>query len=240
MSKMFKYTDEEMIVLKNFAAINPNMIILPDKFTVINGLKKSVIAYYQFEKPYDYSPYGIYDLNEFRNLMDQMDEWELHVKERYVAILDKGNNSEVKYNLTANKYLPEISERVPENFEKTSKELEFKLTAEKLSSLVKITSILNSERIYFRNDPKGRLQMISAGVNLEESINPFEITLQKDDIEVNNLGDDVLYFDAKEFKILPGEYSVKIAAKGISHWHNELSPQVDYYIGIKKAEKDEG
>ena len=49
----FQFNEKETNILKNFAAINPSMIVEPTGLKVINN-SKSVIGFYEFEQSYDF------------------------------------------------------------------------------------------------------------------------------------------------------------------------------------------
>lgn len=231
MSK-FTYTAEEIRVLKNFDEINHNMIIHPDGFKVINGTKRSVVGYYNFETPYDYKEFGIFDVREFLTVLG-METHTLEVKDQYVEIEDLRTGATVKYNLTPLEMMPEVKD-VHEKFEKLSINLEFSLSNENLVKIKKATNILKAERIYFesRDDT---IRIICAGSVLTNSINPYEVPIKDEDIKQNDL-DGILFISVDEFLLLEGDYHVKLSEKGISQWYNE-GIKVEYFVGVTKYEE---
>ena len=60
----FSFDDKTMKVLANFSAINPSMIIQPDKLSVINNTN-SCIGLYPFAKGFDFEEFGLYEAPEF-------------------------------------------------------------------------------------------------------------------------------------------------------------------------------
>lgn len=228
----FSYSDTEIKVLKNFASINPSMIILPDKFAVVNGLKKSVVAYYNFETPYQYNPYGIFDLDEFLTTIGSMSECQLEVEEGIVTISDDRNNIKSRYNTSPMDMLPEVKD-VTRKFEQVPIQMEFKFTSEKIAILKKVTNILKHERIYFESTDDG-IRIIAAQKSLANKTNPTELMITGELLIKNELDrNTVLYLNLDELNILDGDYHVKISDAQISHWHNEFL-NVDYYIGVNK------
>ena len=238
--KKFQYTAEELKVLSNFATINQNMIILPDKFAVINGAKKSVVGYYKFDKKYDYEPYGIFNLPEFLTLMKvYKDEYELAVHDKYVEVFYPSSNSGTKYNLTPHELLPQVGE-ISEKFSKLEINLDFDLPAENIVTLKHVANILGLERIYFQSVASQEIILLTAAKkHLEKAENPHVVTIndKKTNLRVNSLGDTVLYINVDELQILEGDYRVRISSRGISHWENQFL-NVEYYIGVNTLETE--
>ena len=227
----FRYTDTEMKVLKNFSTINPNMVVFHDKFAVIDGPNKSVVGSYKFKTPYEYDSFGIFQMDELLSIVSQVKEHELEVNEKHVSIFDKSVDSETKYNLTPQTLLPNIdTDTLMNRFDEQEANLEFVFTAEKLNSIKKISQILKCERLFFES-LKGKIRIIAAQKSLLQSVNPHEIIINSDDITTNNLGDDIVFINVDEFRLLEGDYDVRLCKSGISHWHNKFV-DVDYYIGL--------
>lgn len=233
----FKYNEEELKVLKNFSTINPNMVVLPDKFAVINGAKKSVVGYYTFDTPYDYEPYGIHNLPEFLTLV-QLDDYELEVSDKYVEVSYPSSKSSTKYNLTDNEFLPEVG-NISSKFEQLDVELDFDLTGEKLNTLKKVVNVLRHERIYFQTF-EDTILMTSTNKSLLHAEKPHSIVIDSkaNDIRENSLPEDViLYVNVEELHVMEGDYKVKISAKGISKWENQFM-DVQYFIGVNTMESE--
>ena len=243
MSREFSFTEEELKVLTNFVQINPNMVFQLEGFSVVNE-RKSVIAYYTFEKEYDYEVFGIGLCDEFLNIVKGISNFKLKTSDTCIDIIDvnsaeKGKSyNKIRYNLTPLKILPKVSNKVPENFkEQGDPNLEFILTSENLAKLKKISAVLKLQRLFIQNGINDNLQLIAGtGKELDSSTNQFEINIDKDFVNHNDLEDKILSLTVNDINsLIDGEYKVKLSLmedKGISHWHNNLSPTIDYYIGL--------
>ena len=231
----FKYTPEELKILKNFATINDNIIIHPHQFSVINGARKSVVAFHVFENTYEHEPYGIFNLREFITLLEiDSGEYELEVHDRYVQVSYTTSKSATKYQLTDMELLPAVGS-ISEKYDKLDTELAFELSSEKIAILKKVTNILALERIYFQT-VGDKILITATNKSLDDATNPYIITL--DSWSANALPEDVvLYVKVEEFKIMDGDYSVSISAKGISKWTNTFQ-NVDYYLGVNTLETE--
>ncbi|NCP97674.1 hypothetical protein GW820_02185, partial [archaeon] len=92
--KSFMYTDTEITVLRNFSSINTSMVLKGTGFSVINN-SKSVIGNFEFEQPYDYESFGIYETSEFLTALNAMKDPKIVVSEKYLTIMD--GTSKLKY-----------------------------------------------------------------------------------------------------------------------------------------------
>lgn len=235
--EQFQYNEDELRVLKNFATINPNIIIYPNRFVSINGPKASLVGVYDFEKSYKHEPYGIFDLNEFLSLLSQFKDFWLEVHDKYILVGDDNSSTKVKYNLTPVDLIKSVPvDKLEFNWSEIDKEIEFTFTAENLNTLKKIRSVLASERLFLQSKPDDACIVVTAADKiLEDSTNPLTIKVQAEHIKTNDLGDDILYLNAEELKILPGDYEVGASVKGLSFWSNQTF-NVRYYIGVFKVD----
>ncbi len=242
MSK-FSYTEEEIKILKNFAEIHSGMIIKPDNFMVVNGMDKSVVGVYKFENPYDYDEYGIYDLKEFLSGIG-LYESELEIHEKYVSISNTKQGIQTKYRNTSLDMLPEVKD-LSEKMSQIDCELEFSLTAEKYNVLKKIIQVYGADRLYFRALDNKSIRLVAGWKLQSDSFDPelqenaTEIIFKDDEVQSANLPDDtVLYIKVDEFKLMEGDYNVKISSKGISNWKHQHIQTLQYFIGIANIQED--
>lgn len=242
MSK-FTYTEEENKILKNFADIHTGMIIYPDKFMVVNGLDKSIVGIYYFENPYDYEPYGVYDLKEFLSGVNLYNS-ELEIHDKYINISNSKQGISTKYRNTSLDMLPEAKD-LSEAFNKLDSELEFVLTAEKYAIMKKVIQVFNAEKIYFRTVDSSTIRVVVASSldannkqpELQE--NATEIIITGDNVIKSELPEDtVLYIKVDEFKLMDGDYDVKISSAKASKWKHKQIKSLQYFIGVANIDED--
>lgn len=216
-----KFTDYEIKVLQNFAGINPSIIVEPDKLQVKN-IANSVIGVYPFDSPHDFEMFGIYETQDFLSVMSVLDKPEFEVHDKYLTI--KGsNNDKVRYFTTALDLIQKVP-KIEDKFKTIDCELQFSLPADKLAIINKMISILKAKFIFFETiDKKIR---ITVGDDLDSSLNNYEIDIE-DNIKSNCLPS-ATQINVLDFKILPGDYDVKISTKKITKWTNYNN--VSYYI----------
>ena len=215
-----KFTDLEIKVLKNFSEINPSIVIEPDKIQV-KSLASSIVGVYPFDEKYDFDAFGVYEINDLLSVLSALDKPEFEVIDKYLSI-KSSNNDKVKYFTAAPELIPKVP-NVETKFNKIDCELQFSLSSDKLAIINKMSSILKSKFLFFETDNK-RIR-ITIGDELGTSCNNMEVMIE-DGIKSNNL-DTPVKISMVDFKILAGEYEVKISTK-ISKWTNLNN--VVYYI----------
>ena len=220
-TKPFAFSESEINVLKNFASINPSMIIHPDRFEVLNNAK-SVVGKYNFEKAYDFEAFGIYECSEFLSILGAMKNPEIEVQEKCIVIKD--GSSKIRYFTTAKDLLPQVPQ-VDANFANVKCGLCFDLPADKLASLFKMSTILKAGFVFFETDKKK--VRITVADELVSTNNSFDVTID-DGIKTNEL-EKALKIPLTDLKILPGGYSVELSTSKISKW-NSIGG-VTYYVG---------
>ena len=218
----FAFTETEINILKNFAGINPSMIVYSDRFEVLNNAK-SVVGKYAFEKPYDFASFGIYEMSEFLSVLGALKNPEIEVSDKFLTIKD--GSSKTRYFTTAQDLLPKVP-NIEKNFANVECDCVFDLPADKLASMFKMAAILKAQFVFFETDKKK--VRITVADELESTNNSFEVTIE-DGIKVNELKKS-LKIPLSDLKILPGGYSVELSSAKISRWESNLG--VNYYIGV--------
>lgn len=229
MSK-FSFNDASLKILSNFATINPSMIIEPDKLSVIS-ITKSTIATYKFDTPYTFDKFGIYDVSYFLSFISAMKKPLIEVKDN--ALIVTSESDSLTYLTTPEKMILKAPD-VNVIFKDFDFILDFALPSDRLAVINKMASILKAKYIFFETDDK-RIR-ITISDELQSSTNYFELFIE-DGINANKLTEPVC-INISDFKVLAGEYQVKITSKTVkgknkyfSVWKNLNG--VDYYISAE-------
>jgi hypothetical protein len=212
--------DKTTKILANFATINPSILIKPDQLEVLST-SKSVIAKYPFPTPFTFEPFGLYDLSDTLGILNAMTKPEIEVCDKYINIIGS-NDDKVKYFTTASELVPKVPS-LNKKLATLTWGLEFQLTADKLAIIIKMASILKSKYLFFETDSK-KIR-ITVGDELDSSCNNYEVFVG-DGITTNNLTSPIK-IAIVDFKVLPGEYEVKISER-MTSWANLNG--VTYYI----------
>jgi len=233
----FKFDDEELKILANFSGINQQMLVEPDKLSVIS-VSKAVLANYPFVNPYNFTEFGLYNTSDFLGLMLAMKNAEIEVKPKCLSITS--NSDKLTYYTTA----PELVPKVPDTqkvFASLDYDLQLSIPADRLAIIMKMASMLKSKYMFFEKlDLNGKSMVrITVGDELETSANNYELFIENG-VVINNLTEAVR-ISMEEFKILQGEYEVGIARKEVkgkikyfSKWANLNG--VTYYIATESVD----
>ena len=219
---MFNQT--ELAVLKNFASINNSQVIFPDGFKVRNNAK-SVVAYYDFDKEYDFEPFGIYEIGELLSALQAFDSPTLEVKEKYILI--KSGTEQIKYFTSPLEVIPEVPD-VTKKFAKIDCEMKFDLPADKLAMIFKMANVLKTSFVFIESDVKG-IRLVVAD-KLESSNNMYEVILKDTDHNELAAGEG-FQIPLVDMNFTGGDYSVSLSRKNISKWANHSG--VSYFVGCQ-------
>lgn len=231
MSTSFKMPEKIVSVLKNFSQLNPSLVISPDKVEVIST-HKSAIGTYTFDEPLPMEDVmGLYDTSEFLSILSIYKTPDLTVSEKKVIISE--GSSKVIYFTTASSLLPKVlvqnkynADDIRTRINSLECEIDFVLPAEKLNMLLKMSSLLKSESIFFES--VDGIIRITVGDQLESSNNTWEIDITTD-VNASTL-EGALKLNVSDLRLIPSDYKVKISSKGMSSFVSSLG--VEYFIGV--------
>ena len=214
-----KLSRNTLSILKNFSAINSNLLIKPGNTFKTIAPSKSVFAEAKVEEEFPVEV-AIWDLGQFLGVVSLFDEPEFEFDENYVRI--HSNNSSVKYFYSAPSLLTVPSKNI--NMPKVTHE--FVVTQSVFSELTKAASVLQvgdlqlcgdngvvSLSVSKKSDPTSNSYRVEVG----ETDQDFAYTLQMDDL-----------------KLLPGDYTVSLTDTVVSKFsHNNIS--LNYYIAVSQG-----
>lgn len=208
-------------ILKNFAAINPNMVF--DSGSVISTISeaKSILAEATIAETFK-SRFGIYDLNEFLSVLSLFDDPDLEFAEDSVTISEGKNSVRYFYADIASLTYPQKKVSMPKC------ELEVDLTDDTLERIKRAASVLGHATL----EISGNKGVITATVSdlKNSSANRYSIELDSKNackekfsfiIVIGNL------------KMLPGAYKLSVSSKLVSNFkHAEGHAQ--YWVALDK------
>lgn len=211
-----KLSKETVALFKNFAGINSNLLLKSgNKLATISG-QKNVMADATVSETFP--DFGIYDLNEFLGAMSLFDDPELDFQDKYVSI--KQGNMNIKFFAAEASVLtaPQKAITFPEA------EINFNITADKLTMIQKTASVLRSPDVSIVGD--GSAITIVVGDKKNATGNSFSESVGTTDkkFKVN--------LKVENLKMLPGDYEVSISSKKISRFKSSSSDLV-YYVAVE-------
>ena len=223
MLKLSKFTVE---VLKNFASINPNLVVSEGSTLSTIAEAKSILASVTIPENFTQT-FGIYDLNEFISILSLMDEPEFEFAEDS-ATLSSGNTS-VKYRFANPSVLttPSKAIKMPET------DLSIRITADMIAKIRRAASVLGHSIFAIKSTSSGALSLVVYDAK-DASANSFALGLTDPPLK-NELNKEFsLEFLIDNLKLFPGNYTVDISSKLISKWvHSEF--KLEYFIALEKT-----
>lgn len=218
-----KISKETLEVLKNFSAINPNLVINEGNKLSTIAEAKNIMASTTVAETFP-KEVGIYDLNEFLSALSLIENADLEFGNDSVVM--KSPTSSITYRYADKSILtsPEKGVNMPES------EVCVTLTADLISQIrkaggalghpvVSLTKVDGSDKIVLQvKDPNN------------SSANVFEL----DTGTVSNNSSFDLQFLIANLKLIPGDYQVSVSSKLISHWECINNNPVEYWIALEK------
>ena len=222
-----KLSDETISVLKNFATINPNIVVRRGFLLKTISEAKNILATAKVAEDFPLE-FGIYDLNEFLSVVSMFDEPELQFSEdgNSVKVVGEGNQS-VKYFFSDQSILttPQKDVTMPDT------EVEFSINEAQLNQMRKASGALGVTDVVVKKADDNTLSLVVTDIK-DATSNSFELNLTN---EVKIPSEDFsLVFNISNFKFINGDYKVNISSKLISQF---TSGNVQYWVALEKSSK---
>jgi len=221
-------TDQTITVLKNFATINPNLVFKPGNVVKTISEAKNILASVTITEDIP-QEFGIYDLNEFLNVIGMFEEPVLLFNEsgKSAKIADAKKKQSVNYFFSDHSILtyPQKDVNMP------SVDVKFTLSQEQMTQLKRAASTLGVSDVVISND--GGKTTIKVTDTADVTSNSYELEVA--DVEVAN-GTFTAIFNINNMKFVPGEYEIELCDKMISHFTNKTLP-VEYWVALEKSSK---
>lgn len=211
-----KLDNATLQILKNFSAINKNIMFKPGNVIRTISSTKSVLARATISQEFDKS-FAVYDLSRFIGTLSLFNEPEIDVKDSHVVI-SEGNN---KFNYAVTD--PSLIIVPPDReIELPNPEVNCLITEEALNRVMKALSVSQLPEIAIvGKDGQILLQAVDTRGTTNDS---FSVVVGETDARFR------MVFRADCIKLIPGSYDVSISSKGLSHWKGA---SVEYWIAVE-------
>ena len=219
-------SENTMQILKNYGSINPNFIARKGNTIMTVSEAKNILSSCNIEEQFE-QDMGIYDLNEFLNVLSLVDQPKLDMEEKWCTVKDATGRSKVKYFFTDTDMLTAPTEKMIENASNmTDFALSFTLDNDTLSKVKRAAGALSHSSM--------KIEWIDNSVQLTvfDTENPTSNTFT---IEVPGQGQEQgsWVININNLKIVPGDYEVKVSNKNISNFEHKEKP-IQYWIALEK------
>lgn len=217
-----KLSENTINLLKNFAAINPNMVFKPGSSIATIAEAKNIMASASIAETIP-QEFGIYDLNEFLSALTLVANPELSFSENSIAIQD--GKTSIRYFYASMDLLTSPSKQVL----MPNPEVSFLLSEDTLNKIRKASSVLGHANIEIKGDNGKIILNLTDAKNA--SANKYSIV-----VDENNACKEVFSFIIVigNMKMISGDYTVEISSKLISHLKHTTLP-VEYFIALEKT-----
>ena len=220
-------SENTMQILKNYSSINPNFIARKGNVITTISEAKNILSSCSVEEEFD-QDLGIYDLNEFLNVLSLVDQPKLQMEEKWVTISDQTGRSKIKYFFTDPEMLTSPTEKMIQNASSMDNfDISFTLDNDTLNKVKRAAAALGHTSMKVENKD-------NAGVMLTifDSENPTSNTFAID-VPGEGQGEGNHVINIINLKIVPGDYDVKISNKNISNFIHKEKP-IQYWIALEK------
>jgi len=216
-------TEKTLTVLKNYATINPNVVINNGNVIKTISEAKNVLSSAEVDVEFP-KQVGIYDLSEFLSVLSLVDSPRLAFEDNNFLISDGSGRTRIKYFYSDIDMLTVPSKDIvmPEC------EVSFALDRETLTRVKRAASVLGHTEMSLSvvNDV---LQLSVIDQN-DKTSNVFSIDIDGEYKDPNFN----FVFNIANLKMVDDDYRVDISSKLISHFVNEISG-IQYWVALEKT-----
>ena len=217
-------SDNTMSILKNFAGINPNILIKEGNIIKTISEARNVLATANVTEEFS-KEFGIYDLSEFIGVLGLVDTPNLKFEDDSVIISDSSGRSKIKYFYSSEDTLttPQKDISMPEG------EVKFKLDVDILNKIKRAASTLGHNEVSI----SGNNGIITLSVidSQNKTSNIFSIDIDGEYAEGSVFN---FVLNINNLKIITADYDVEISSKLISQFSNSDN-NVKYWIALEKS-----
>lgn len=217
-------SDRTLAVLKNYANINPNIVFEEGNNVRTVSVARNVFSRTTVSEQFP-AGFGIYDLNEFLNVLGLVDKPVLSFEKDYVVVGDATGRSKVKYFYSD----PDMLTSPSKDINLPEFEVKFVLDNGTLGRIKRAAQALGHNEISIRPN-NGSIQ-ISVLDTKDATSNAFTIDVDgsyEDGVDFNFI------LNVNNLKIVNEDFEVNISKKLISQFKSVQS-DIEYFIALEKS-----
>lgn len=216
-------TEKTLTVLKNYATINPNVVLKSGNVIKTISEAKNVLSTAEVDVDFP-KEVGIYDLGEFLSVLSLVDSPRLTFEENNFLVSDGSGRTRIKYFYSDIDMLtvPTKDIKMPDC------EVSFLLDRDTLSRVKRASSVLgHTEMSLSVVEDVLRLSVIDLN---DKTSNVYSIDVEGEYKDPNFN----FVFNISNLKVVEGDYRVDISSKLISHFVNETNG-IQYWVALEKT-----
>jgi len=205
-------------ILKNFAKINPSILIQEGNTLKTISSSKTIMA--KANVPTEFGKrFAIYNLDRFISTLSLFNEPDLNFNERYVDISD--SNKTTHYTYADESTIVKVPEK---EISLPFIDVSFRLTHDNLKDVERAAAVLQLPEIVVSGD--GGKVYLQAADTKNPSGDVYSIAIGESDKTFKAV------FKSENIKIIQGDYDVSICSKGISHFKGDTA---EYWIAVESS-----
>ena len=216
-----RLSKETYNILKNFAAINSNILIKPGNILKTVSSGKNIFVEAKVTEDFDVEV-PIWDLNKFLGIISMFTNPDLEFHDTHVVITNGRSSVTYYYSEPSLLTVPKSEMKMPNVV------TQFELDEKDLNEILKASSVLQVSDLRMSGSD-GKF-VISVDDSSQSTSNNFEIV-----IDENYTGKDFEgTINVSEMKFIPGSYTVELTDTVVSKFTHK-SLDLSYYIAIKRG-----
>ena len=215
-------SDTTLDILRNYSAINQNLLIEPGNVIKTVNESRTILSTATIAESFP-KEIGIYDLNEFIGAMSLVQKPTLDFKDEYITLSDESGRASVKYFTAAKETLT----KQQKTLSMPEADVKFKLDNDTFNKLKKAASTLGHKELSIT--AKDGVLSLSVVENQNATSNAFSIDMDGE-FKRDAVFNFILNFD--NLKLLPGDYDVEISSKLVTQFSMD---NLKYWIAVEKS-----
>ena len=220
---MMQLSDTTLAVLKNFASIQPNVVLNEGNVVKTIAEAKNVMAVAKLDQSFD-KQVGIYNLDEFLSVLGLVDSPDLNFHDDFVTVQSGAGRSQVKYFYSDPSILTSPAKDIP----MPESEVKFTLDETTFKKVLRAAGALGHEKMTITATDGGVL--LTVVDNTDATSNAFEIVVPGT-FESENF---TFVMNIANLKLISGDYDVEVSSRLISKFTNK-GADVEYFIALEKS-----
>jgi len=217
-------TDSTVNILKNYATINPNIVIDEGNTLKTISVARNVLSATETNETFP-QKFGIYDLNEFLNVLSLVDQPRLKFDNDFVTVSDSTGRSSVKYFYSD----PDMLTSPGKDINMPDAEVKFTLDTDTLGKVKRAAAALGHENISIT--PATGAVCLTVTDTEDRTSNTFSIEVEgtyPEGVDFN------FVLNVGNVKVINEDYDVEVSSKLISKFTSKQSP-TEYFIALEKT-----
>jgi hypothetical protein len=217
-------SDRTLSVLKNYSNINPNIVISEGNTIKTMAVARNVVSSATVDETFPKS-FGIYDLNEFLNVLGLVERPNISFSEDYATITDGSGLSSIRYFYSD----PDMLTTPTKDIVMPEGEVKFTLSVETLAKIKRASSALGHQEISIT--PSNGSIALTVGDSKDPTSNSFSISVDGSYVEDMDFS---FILNVNNIKVVNESFEVSISSKLISNFRSTHS-NIEYFVALEKS-----